>query len=82
MASVSKEFAYIKKPLERGFNKAQEKLLLGASWVFFVFFLGAVNFFVIGLATAMATCEGGHRQEHKSGNESSDYEFHRNTFRL
>ena len=82
MASVSKGFAYIKKPLERGFNKAQEKLLLGASWVFFVFFLRAVNFLVIRLATTMAAREGGHRQEHKSGNESSDYEFHRNTFWL
>jgi hypothetical protein len=68
-----------KKPLERGFGLVLKELLLDASWVFFVFFFGAIDFFVVHFAAAVRTCEGGHGHQHESGNECSHHEFHTNT---
>jgi hypothetical protein len=71
-----------KKTPRKGFLAAsQEKLLLDASLVFFILFFGAVDFFVVHLAAAMATREGRRRHQHESGNESSDRDFHKNTFK-
>jgi hypothetical protein len=69
-----------KNPSRGVFSAFQEKLLLDAGSVFFVFFFGAVDFFVVHLATAVGASEGGHGDQHESGNESSHHEFHKNTF--
>jgi hypothetical protein len=59
----------------------QEKLLLDAGSVGCVFLLGAVDFFVVHLATAVRTSEGRHGHQHESGNESGHHEFHKNTLK-
>ncbi len=71
-----------KKTPRKGFLAAsQEKLLLDASFVFFIFFFGAVDFFVVHLSAAMAAREGRRRHQHESRNESCHHDFHRNTFK-
>jgi hypothetical protein len=67
-----------KKPLERGFLKAKEGLLLDASLVFGVFFLGAINFLVVHFALSKRWSAN----QHECGNDGSDHEFHRGTSEL
>jgi hypothetical protein len=73
-----------KKPLERGFLKAKEGLLLlfvflGASLVVCVFFLGAINFLVVHFAARMAASKRWSANQHECGNDGGDHEFHRGT---
>jgi hypothetical protein len=71
----------VKNPSRGVWTAVQERLLLDASWVGFIFFFGAIDFFVVHLATAVRTSKGGHGHQHESGNESSYHEFHKNTFK-
>jgi hypothetical protein len=61
--------------------KAKEGLLLDASLVLFVFFLGAINF-LVHFAARMDASKRWSANQHECGNDSSDHEFHRGTSEL
>jgi hypothetical protein len=75
-----------KAPRKGLFSKAKEGLLLfvflGASLVFGVFFLGAINFLVVHFAASMAASKRWSANQHECGNDGSDHEFHSVTLEL
>jgi hypothetical protein len=71
-----------KAPRKGLFWKEKEGLLLDASLVFCVFFLGAINFLVVHFAASMAASKRWSADQHECGNDGSENEFHGVTLEL